>query len=129
MHLIVTALGCLTHEGKQKTTSKNDMRKAVQIIRATIVRSRIPSSQLQSCMQILCAIGNAVADLQELTWESLTRLLSFNGIETSTMLLEAVTLAPQDRHTHTVCGALTLLAHIVIRRGDDNLPVIAFEDF
>ena len=105
------------------------MRKAVGIFRITVMESRIPATLLISCFQILCAIGNAVPDLSAMTYESVMLLLRASVVDAAEVLLETVALPPQDRHSHTVCGALAVLSDLVILGGQNSLPTIAFEQF
>ena len=114
----------------EKTTSRGDMKRAVAVLRASILSCRIPHLHLERCVQVFCAISNAVAELSDLIWECVIFLLR-SPIQSTVadILLRTLALAPQDRHSHTVCGALALLRHLVLNKGAQEVPSISFSIF
>ena len=114
----------------EKTTSRGDMKRAVAVLRATIVSSQLPESHLASCIEVFCAIYNAIAELNDLVWECLVFLLrSPTQKRVVATLLHTLALAPQDRHSHTVCGALAVLRHLMLNDRAQELPSVSFSQF
>ena len=114
----------------EKTTSRGDMKRAVAVLQATILSSQLPELHLVSSVRIFCAISNAITELGDTIWECLVHLLhSPIQAKVLTTLLRTLALAPQDRHSHTVCGALAVLQYLVLNDGAQRFPFISFSQF
>jgi hypothetical protein len=114
----------------EKTTARKDMTRAVAVLGVIIRSSVIPEKYLQPSIEILCAISNAVKELRDEIKESLIfALRSDQRSNVIKVLLNTLSLAPNDRHTHTVCGALSLVVFLVKNRGEYDLPLISFGQF
>ena len=112
----------------ERTTSKGDMRKVAKALGAVIKASKLPDAHLRRCLQVSCAILNAMPDLKELYWEDVLFLLS-SSKEAIDTLLSVLQLASDDKHSHAVCGVLTILHFLVAKRGHRDLPLVSFSTF
>ena len=114
----------------EKTTSKEDMRRAVGVLEAFVQSFNVPDSHTSQIVEILCAISSAISGLSDDIRDLLLRILQTDQ-QTSVvkLLLQTLALSPQDRHTHTVCGALYVLRFLVENKGDRNLPMVSFMSF
>ena len=111
----------------EKTISKRDMSKAVGILRATAEHAGIPPQQLRQCLEVLCAISNAITEQKQATLDCIFLLLRSPDQKVIVEnLLETLALAPNDRHSHTVGGALTVLCRLVSDGGNPDLPAVTF---
>ena len=114
----------------ERTTSKEDMKRAVNVLSAFSRSCNIPESHAKPIVEILCAISSAISDLTNEIKDLLLRLLqSEQQAVVVQILLQTLTLSPQDRHTHTVCGALSVLQFLVENKDDPKLPRVSFALF
>ena len=114
----------------ETTGSKSDLKRAVTVLAVFIRSSEIPESRLDTVVDILCATSSAVSDLSKDIQGSLLLLLQSKHQATIVKhLLHTLALSPQDRHTHTVCGALSVLRYLVENKAGRNLPTVSFAQF
>ena len=114
----------------ERTTSTSDMKRTVAVLNASIQSWGIPSSHANMVIEILCAVSSAVSDLRDEIKKSLLQeLRSKKQAEIVRILLQTLALSPQDRHTHTVCGTLSIVCYLVENRGAEDLPAISFAQF
>ncbi|MCJ1330676.1 Tuberous sclerosis 2-like protein [Thelotrema lepadinum] len=114
----------------EKTTSREDMKRAVSVLGAFVKSFEVPGSHITSIVEILCAISSAISGLSDEIRDPLLRILqSDQKSRVVKLLLQTLALSPQDRHTHTVCGALYVLRLLVENKGDHNLPPVSFATF
>ena len=114
----------------ENTTSKRDMIRAFGVLRAVIRSSKIPMTRLSSSIELLCAISNAVSDLRKDIGVSIRILLHSEDQEAVVnVLLSSLALSPQERRTHTVCGALSVLLDLVSNKASNGSPAVPFNRF
>ena len=114
----------------EKTSWKRDMKGVVTVLEPIIRASRIPLDLRRRCVELLCAICNAVEGVREDTKASLFFLLRSDCKDDIVqILLETLSLALNERHTSIVCGALTVLLELIKNKGQDGLPLVTFGQF
>ena len=114
----------------EKTSLKRDMKGVVTVLEPIIRASGIPLNLRRRCVELLCAICNAVERVREDTKASLFFLLRSDcKDDVVQILLETLSLALNDRHTSTVCGALSVLLDLIKNKGQDGLPMVTFGQF
>ena len=110
----------------ERTTSKGDMSKAAAALGAVIRKQKLPKTHLKKCMEVSCAILNALPDLTDVFWEDVLLLLSTQQDAALDVLFSLLSLAPEDKHTHAICGAMSILHFLVTNRGEQGLPFVSF---
>ena len=113
----------------ERTTSKTDMRKVAAALGAVIRAHSLPDNHLKRCVEVSCAILNAMPDLKDCFWEDVLLLLSMKRDAVVDVLFEILALAPDDKHSHAVCGAISVLHSLIENQGVKGLPRVSFPKF
>ena len=111
----------------QKTTSKPDMKGAIESLVAILKFSQFPESHLKTCIEVLCAVTRTVNDLAKLSWESMLGLLRNSSQQRKTLEILLATLfnSPQDKTSSTTQGALRLVTFLILNNGAKDLPKVS----
>lgn len=114
----------------ERTSSPKDMKGVVGVLSPIIQGSGLPVDLRNHCVELLCAIFNAVEDVREDTKASIFFLLRSDcQQDVKQILLDTLSLALSERHNSIVCGALGILLKLIQNRGQNNLPLITFGQF
>ncbi len=109
----------------KRTTVDTDVHAAIEIIRGITEFSRIPSSTLEPCIEVLCTVSYVIGSAD--TWTCFHNLLiSEHQTKTLDILLN-ILLASADRPYNTVRGALSTINPIVSSNGKDGFPLVPIQ--
>lgn len=123
-HQLVLLVSSLVRISK-KTTADIDLHAAVDIIRAITEFSRIPSSTLEPCIEVLCAVSCIVEGAD--TWTCLQNLLRSKDQAKALDILLNILLDSADRQYNIVRGALFTINPIVSFNGNDGIPLMPIQ--
>ena len=106
----------------KKTTVDLDLRAVVEIFRAITEFSRIPSSTLESCIEVLCATSYVAKSIN--TWPCFQNLLrSGDQAETIDILLNFL-LEPSELSDNVIRGVVATLNNVISSNGENGLPLV-----
>ncbi|MCJ1226740.1 Tuberous sclerosis 2-like protein [Toensbergia leucococca] len=115
----------------RKTVAQDDLRGTASIVGAITALSKMPSTELEECIEVLCAISSTGGHVVEVTWRSLQDLLvSSDGQRSLEILLNLLSEAPRMRppkiKPSALRGAIIMMKRLVTQNGAGNLPIIPF---
>lgn len=109
-----------------KTTSPDDINRAVAIFELLIISNRMPNCSLQPCVEVLCAMAGISANpFGDVPSNCLSRILkSHYQQEAREVLVKFLSVEPRDRKPNVLRGAFLTIDYLLQMNGAASLPKI-----
>lgn len=113
----------------KKTTSREDIKYALNFIDALITYGYIPRSSLAPCVEVLCGAYTTIKDLADAIWNAVANLCKSYMAHNTVLVLRDILETPvrrTSRTNNTLRGAVYFLEKLVLANESDGLPPARF---
>lgn len=109
-----------------RTTASDDINKAVAIFQLLIVSGRMPSSCLERCVDVLCAMaGMSAAPFGDIPSSCLKQMLSSDYQENALeIILKIISVEPREKKPNVLRGAFSTLDSLLLTTSASDSPVV-----